>query len=366
MAQVQARRRRALFVASCWLLGGLVSSTLLAVIMAAIADARGIAVDWQDTWRPSLSYVLTWLVVLPPTLLVARRWPIRTPSPWWRLALAFIARPVLAAVATVVQLQLHFLLTDLGVLPTTATPLWEEGGTMFFVGRFTEGVVLALVALVIDTLYVRTRAEHARELRDARLVSQLAEARLAALTMELQPHFLFNTLNAISTLVHSDADAADRMIARLSSLLRRTLEAGRLPMASLMEEMELLEMYLDIQRIRFGPRLSVTVDVPDELRDAQVPRLLLQPLVENAIQHGLTPKPGRVRLDVRARREDNELILSVRDDGVGVSPEIQEGTGLSNTRSRLAQLYPERHRVSLGVDATGGTHVFLKIPFEES
>jgi signal transduction histidine kinase len=333
--------------------------------MAAIADARGIAIDWQDTWQPSLSYVVTWLVILPPTLLLARRWPITTPVRWWRLAIAFIARPVLAVVATVLQLQLHFVLTDVGVLPATATPLWDEGGTMFYVGRFTEGVVLAMVALVIDALYVRARAEHARELRDARLVSQLAEARLAALTMELQPHFLFNTLNAISTLVHSDADAADRMIARLSTLLRRTLEAGRLPMASLTEEIQLLEMYLDIQRIRFGPRLSVAVDVPDELHDAQVPRLLLQPLVENAIQHGLTPKPGRVRLDVRARREGDALILSVRDDGVGVAPDMREGTGLTNTRSRLAQLYPERHRVSLGADASGGTHVFLKIPFEE-
>jgi LytS/YehU family sensor histidine kinase len=105
--------------------------------------------------------------------------------------------------------------------------------------------------------------------------------------------------------------------------------------------------------------------VPDDLHDAQVPRLLLQPLVENAIQHGLTPKPGRVRLDVRARREGDALTLSVRDDGVGVSPNMREGTGLSNTRSRLAQLYPERHRVSLGADASGGTHVFLRIPFEE-
>ncbi len=364
--QPSARGRRALVIGSLWSLGGLLSSVLLAASMAAIADARGVAVDWQDTWAPSLSYVVTWLAVLPPALLVARRWPIIAPVRWWRLAVGFIARAVVAVVATVLQLQLHFVLTDWEMLPETVTPLWEGGGTLFFVGRFSEGVMLALVALVIDALYVRTRAEHARELRDARLEAQLSEARLAALSMELQPHFLFNTLNAISTLVHSDADAADRMIARLSTLLRRTLEAGREPMASLTEEIQLLELYLDIQRIRFGTRLSVDVSVPDELRHAQVPRLLLQPLVENAIQHGLTPKRGPVRLDVRARREGDTLVLSVRDDGVGLASDMREGTGLSNTRTRLAQLYPSRHRVSLNAGVSGGTHVFLKLPFEES
>ncbi len=271
-----ARLTRSLTLPTWWLAGGLLASVTLALVMGAIADARGVALKWQDTLPPSAAYVITWMLVLRAMIMAARRVPFESRGRRWRLVLAVVVRPVLAVVATVMQLQLHFLLTEVDFLPQTITLNRLEGGTLFFVGRLTEGIALALLVLVADALLYRARAEHTRELRDARMASPLAEARLAALTMELQPHFLFSTLNAISTLVHSDAVAADRMIAKLKTLLRHTLDAGRQPMATLADEIELVELYIDIQRIRFGSRLTATIDMRTDLQDAQVPRLQLQ------------------------------------------------------------------------------------------
>jgi two-component system, LytTR family, sensor kinase len=357
---------RAGTIRALWWMAGSVSAALgLTVAMSQLAEAAGVDVRWTDLLTDASLYVLSWLVVLPLLLWVTRRLPLDARGTAWRLPVAIVARPLLALLATPVQLMLHFLLVASGIGGTPAMNAWEESGGMFFVGRFYEGVVFALLVMIADTLLARQRAEHARQLQAARLESQLAEARLSALSMELQPHFLFNTLNAISSLVHSDPMGADRMIARLSTLLRRTLEAGQRPLATLDEELMLLSLYLDIQRVRFGDRLTVAIDVADDVRDAEVPRLLLQPLVENAMQHGLAPKPGPVRLDVRARRNGDTLELEIGDDGVGLGSSVSEGTGLTNTRSRLAQLYPGRHTLDIRRGAGGGAHVGIAMPLVE-
>jgi two-component system LytT family sensor kinase len=210
------------------------------------------------------------------------------------------------------------------------------------------------------------RESQARALKAAQLETRLAEARLRTLEAELHPHFLFNTLHAISTLVHSSPDDADRMISRLSDLLRLTFDHSGAPRVSLQEELEFLQKYLEIEQTRFQDRLSVRFEIDPETLDAEVPRMILQPLVENAIKHGVSPsaEPGVVQISA-ARRAD-ALWLEVCDNGVGLSANartrLNNGVGLSNTRDRLECLYGDAHRLEFS-DGTKGLAVRLEIPF---
>jgi signal transduction histidine kinase len=192
---------------------------------------------------------------------------------------------------------------------------------------------------------------------------ELAESRLAALTAQLHPHFLFNTLQGISTLMHRDVKAADAMLSRLSDLLRQTLQRDRQE-TPLREEMEMLDHYMAISHERFKDRLVFEVRVAEDARDALVPFFILQPLVENALQHGIAKRAGTGRVCVRARRDGESLRLSVSDDGPGLSKDLaSEGIGLSNTRERLKQLYDDRQSLTLNTAPEGGLIVELTIPF---
>jgi LytS/YehU family sensor histidine kinase len=182
--------------------------------------------------------------------------------------------------------------------------------------------------------------------------------------MQLQPHFLFNTLNTIAELVHDDPDKADEMITGLSDLLRRTLEMGDEQQITLAGEAALLETYLDIQRIRFGERLQVRIHIDEEVREALVPVLLLQPVVENAIRHGLSARAAAGRIEITARRDGGRLLIDVRDDGDRPPQDGQSsgrGIGLTNTRDRLEALYGEPCSLEL-VRLSGGTNVRLEMP----
>jgi two-component system LytT family sensor kinase len=203
--------------------------------------------------------------------------------------------------------------------------------------------------------------------RAARLETRLAEARLETLTAQLQPHFLFNTLHAISTLMHRDVEAADTMLARLGDLLRRTLDDRNRPEVPLAEELRLLDAYLDIARVRFQDRLTVEVSVATDTNSALVPRFVLQPLVENALQHGIGSRHGRGRVTIEAKRVDGRLRLSVADDGPGIAPKDngfpREGIGLTNTRERLRERYGQDHSLQLTQRESGGLLVAVDIPF---
>jgi LytS/YehU family sensor histidine kinase len=214
-----------------------------------------------------------------------------------------------------------------------------------------------------DKFQERAEAALRLELNAAELRAQLTSAQLGALKMQLQPHFLFNTLHAISALVWTDPARADRLLARLSEMLRLTLRSGTRVETTLAEELTLLERYAEIQEARYGDRLRVSFDVEAGVREALVPRLILQPLVENAIRHGVTRRitPGQV--EVRAWRGDGRLNLTVRDDGVGLGHGVREGVGLSITRARLRQLYGREQRFALAPAPDGGAVCSLSIPF---
>lgn len=204
-----------------------------------------------------------------------------------------------------------------------------------------------------------------RALDGAKLETRLIEAQLQSLQRQLQPHFLFNTLNAISGLMHTDVEAADQMMERLGGLLRMALDSSHVQEVPLDEELEMLQRYVDIEQVRFGPRLKVAMDVDPETLGALVPNFLLQPLVENAVRHGIAPHTREGRIVVRARRAGERLELSVTDSGDGVEPshltQMNQGVGLTNTGARLEHLYGANHAFVFSND--GGFRVTIAIPF---
>jgi two-component sensor histidine kinase len=204
-----------------------------------------------------------------------------------------------------------------------------------------------------------------RELRTSQLEAQLATAQLQVLKMQLQPHFLFNTLHAISALIHQDVELAEKMIARLGELLRTTLDNAGMQEVTLRQELEFIKPYLEIEQARLGPRLSIRFDIDPSVMDACVPNLLLQPLVENAIRHGLAPRAAPGRIEISASREQDWLHVTVRDNGRGLSSNYSEGVGVSNTRARLRGLYGAAHRFDLRNHPDGGLQVTVIVPFRE-
>ena len=211
-----------------------------------------------------------------------------------------------------------------------------------------------------------------REKRAIQLEAQLVQAQLQALKMQLHPHFLFNTLNSISALLHHDPELADRMIARLGDFLRLTLDNSGAQEVTLQKELEFLKCYLEIERVRFQDRLTVSYDVAPETLEAMVPNLVWQPIVENAIRHAIAPRAGKGQIEVRAQRTGAKLQLQVQDDGPGLptnqnsNGSSSKGVGLANTRERLRQLYGTDQRFELANGSERGLVVTLEIPFNPS
>jgi len=255
--------------------------------------------------------------------------------------------------------------------------LIENGGkfptvpwSTFVQRRFLENLdwTLMVYSTILGLSYALAyyRESQARAVKEAQLETRLVEARLRTLEAELQPHFLFNTLHAISSLVHTNPESADRMISRLSDLLRITFDRSGSARISLQEELEFLRKYLEIEQTRFQDRLSVRFDVDADTLDAEVPRLILQPIVENAIKHGVSPKQGAGLVTIVSRRHDERLWIEVSDNGVGLSAgaraRLRSGIGLSNTRDRLECMYGPEHRLEFS-DERSGLAVRLEIPF---
>jgi LytS/YehU family sensor histidine kinase len=184
--------------------------------------------------------------------------------------------------------------------------------------------------------------------------------------MQIHPHFLFNTLHAISALVEENPVAARKMIARLGDMLRLSLEKNNAPEITLKQEVEFLQRYLAIEQIRFQDRLVVNFEIVPETQEARVPNLLLQPLVENAIRHGIAPYSKGGRIDIRARRDNGMLQLEIQDDGRGIAAtdNLSEGIGLKNTRQRLEQLYGSNQELRLQNGDSGGFLVQVRLPFQ--
>jgi two-component system, LytTR family, sensor kinase len=308
----------------------------------------------------NLPFYYLWALVTPAILGLARRFPIERTG-WKKPLLIHLAA---STILSAVQLFLAgAVLQALGGATLSRADSFWTTLAQFFRLNFHANVLTywALVGLAWGTdTYAKYRD---RELAASRLQTQLAQAELGALKMQLQPHFLFNTLNAIAALLKTNPDAAEGMILQLSDFLRVTLNNTGRPDVTLREELEFLERYLAIEKTRFQDRLSTRFRILTEVLDARVPNLLLQPLVENAIRHGIARDRRAGRVEVSATHEKGRLLLRVTDDGPGAPPgRVVEGIGLTNTRERLRHLYGDACSLEYGNAPGGGFRVSLSLP----
>lgn len=311
----------------------------------------------------NMTYWYAWAMLVPGILWLARRYRFERNT--WRRAAA------VHAVGVVVFTFAHAVLTVSVREPLIAAfgwrpaRWWSQFQELFFLNFDWEMMTYWAVVGLSHALDYHREAQE-RALTAVQFETRLAEAQLQALQRQLHPHFLFNTLHTISALMHRDAEAADAMLARLSDLLRLTLERLGVQEILLKEELEFLEKYLEIERTRFGERLTVQMEIEPETLDVCVPNLILQPLVENAIRHGIAPRVGGGRLHIVARRTGDRLWMMVRDNGPGLSEAkldaFNKGVGVSNTRSRLEHLYPGAYRFEFHEPSDGGLAVTIEIP----
>jgi two-component system LytT family sensor kinase len=325
-------------------------------------ELRGDPIPWRDALLAGLFEALLWALTTLAVFWLARRFPLERGRMLQGIAVHLFGAVVLslARVAVVVEVG-----QQVEWLPDT--PFNRQ-----FWGRFHQYLLYYVLLLGIAHAVLYYGRYRERERAAERLAAGLTEARLQALKMQLQPHFLFNTLNAISALIPAEAKPARRMIARLGDLLRIALEHEETQEVTLREELAFLQPYLEIEQARLEERLTVVMEIAPETLDARVPHLVLQPLVENAIRHGIAPriKPGRVEISATRGADDRFLHLEVRDDGPGVSRDNQartrKGVGLTNIRSRLEQLYDGEHRFELENHPEGGAVVRISLPFRRA
>jgi two-component system, LytTR family, sensor kinase len=342
-------------------LGGLVPSLIVLQESSFIPEEERI--KWSWSWQRALSaesiFWSLWLLFLPLITRLVRRFPLDARR--WARHLPFYV--VAAAIITTLHLVMHVALANSFLLPP------RDRVDRFFInwgGSMTTYEVFTFAALVTGIhAYGYARRYKEEVLRVAELEAQLVRSQLESLKTQLQPHFLFNTLHAISALMYQDVEAADRMIARLSGLLRASLQSAPRQRVPLREELEFLQGYLEIEQARLGDRLTVRTTIAPATLDASVPNLILQPLVENAVRHGIAPRlrPGQISID--ARRNGDELEIEIQDNGPGLAQgSFTEGIGLGNVRARMERLYGPYHRFELKNGASGGLTVRLVLPFQ--
>ncbi|TPG09800.1 sensor histidine kinase [Rhodanobacter glycinis] len=339
--------------------------TLLALSYALSSGLSALSEGHDPSWLRGLTWnaadFYLWMVLAPAIGWLGRRSAGRS---WPRFLLLHAPASLGMALAqTVLQLLIFWTVSGPGKMPVTSFGGFVH---MEFAYKFQQALVIYWVILAVLRGMESRRHLRDERLRRTQLETQLAQSQLQALRMQLQPHFLFNTLNAISALALADPLQARLMIARLSDFLRLTLEERHAPQVPLSRELEFLTCYLDIQQVRFQDRLSTRLDVADDTLDAAVPNLILQPLVENALRHGLQDKPGAGILRVSIRRDGDQLQLRVDDDGLGLPPAgTLEGIGLGNTRSRLRMLFGDAAGLELSAIPGGGTRAEVRLPYTE-
>ena len=311
----------------------------------------------------NMTYWWSWAVLVPGILWMARRF--RFARTTWRTSLAAHVGGVVAFTAAHTLLTVTcrvLILTSMG-----RTVDWRDELQRLFFLNFDWEMMTYWALVGLSHALDLHRESQERTLAASQLETRLAEAQLQALQRQLHPHFLFNTLHAISALMHRDPDAADAMLARLSELLRLTLDRVTVQQVALRDDMEFIDKYLEIERVRFGDRLQIHESIAPDTLDAAVPTLVLQPIVENAIRHGIAPRVGGGRLEISAVRRNDRLLLIVQDDGPGLSRAKREalttGVGINNTRSRLEHLYHGDYRFDFDEPPGGGLKVTIAVPF---
>jgi two-component system, LytTR family, sensor kinase len=318
--------------------------------------------DFVEVAIPQFVRALMWASMAPLILRMREKLPLKRGN-WYggvsfHLAMSFV---VMATYYLGRMLAFRMFWPD----EYEGTEFWEIALTNFY-GRNLIDMAYYWAVLGFGHSLELSQRFKTQELRAAQLEARLIETELKALREQMRPHFLFNTLNTISVLVREKKnDEAVTLIARLSSLLRMSLDATRVQEITLRQELDFLERYVEIQKARFSDRLAVGIDVAPDAMEARIPNLLLQPLVENAILHGVASKIGPGRVDVFGRVKEGRLHLEVRDNGPGLddgSQRAKEGIGLSNTRERIAKIYGAAGHLSLRSEPGRGVSVQIVLP----
>jgi signal transduction histidine kinase len=363
MGNLKINWRRVAFLFVGW--------TLVSIIFAGISYAAAIGENNKEfgfvsALRLNLVQFYLWAILSPLVFRFSRRFPIELrPLNVRNLVLYFPALISFAGIHQVIHLAVLW----------SIIPRWRQKypalidcyRAYFAFGFYIDLIIALLIVIAVHALlyYQNFRAS---ELVQSSLKTQLAQAQLRALKMQLHPHFLFNTLHSISSLVLEDPPKANSMIARLGDFLRLTVENSEQQLVTLKEETEFLSCYLDIEQVRFGDRLTVAFELEPQTLSAQVPHLILQPVVENAVQHAIAPRAARGHINIEAKRLNSLLRVTISDNGPGMSSHAdllgKKGVGLTNVRTRLQQTYGSDFRFELMNAGGGGLTVVMEIPFQ--
>jgi len=316
---------------------------------------------WHQYLRWAVEQWYTWAAISPLTLWLAAKRPIHPRRLWQSLTLHVIASILIALIAIYIQAVLsHFLNTEKWLVRDYVA-LYLTKDVAINIATYW-----ALTGLAQTLFYYRENTN--RQLRETQLEKQLAQAQLQVLRMQLQPHFLFNTLHAIGSLIHEDPTSAEQMLLDLSSLLRVFLDRESFQHIPLQRELHLVDLYLSIQRIRFRDRLIVQSHIAPETVHCSVPSLILQPIVENAIVHGIAKNPGQDAIEITTALEHGQLVVEISNSNSLLPNELQSngggsGVGLSNTRQRLAQIYDGSASLSISARSPRGVVCRIVMPF---
>ena len=344
-----------------WSLIGLIFGTQLHTYMS----RSNYPISWASVfiWE-GLRWSL-WAFLSPLIFLLCRKFPIQPNRKIQRILIHLVASLAVSFLHLVLFSTLYWLQTKFA--PSLSAP--KPFSTDFFIIFHSTFTLTFHVGVLVywGILLGYEAIENSR--RASLLEAQLAQAELGALKMQLHPHFLFNTLNSISALLHQDPEAADEMIGELGDFLRLTLKNPGAQEVSLQEELKFLRSYLEIERVRLQNRLTAKFDVDAETLDAQLPNLILQPLIENAIRYAIAPRTAPGRIEIRTRKKNGRLEIEVLDDGPGFSEDSglvtnSTGIGLSNTRARLKQMYGSKQDFQLKNRPEGGLSIHIEIPFK--
>ena len=361
--RIRQRIRLILGVWLAWTLAGLFYITQDSVPRL----YRGEPIAWKYVFVGWMVGMYVCAALTPALLWLGNRWPIERRIPYAGLHLCFSV--VFSILATVLEVPVLLLL---GVFPARTPPPLVTAISIFLSFGIQGGVLRYWAVIALDAVYrsqknskIREREALELKVQASELAQQLATAQLSSLKMQLQPHFLFNTLGAITVLIQQQKTAqAEAMVEKLGDLLRLTLEDVEAQEIPLWRELEFLRLYLSIEQVRFEDRLKVRIASPPDLSDILVPHMVLQPIVENAVRHGLGESEEAVTIEVGTTRTEGSLALVVSDDGPGLqsSTPSRSGIGLRNTRNRLARLYGDSARLVVEPAAGRGVRVTVTLP----
>ena len=304
-----------------------------------------------------LVYAIVWAGAIVAAIVLTEWRPVTRFRQPGRIALHVAATLVMTVLWAVVAYYICLLVV----------PGWKPLGAGTMLASTAKSVLFGYILVTILVhIVAELRVHRHMEIRSLRQERLAAQAQLHVLKMEMQPHFLFNALHSISSLIQSDPEAANEVLVGLSDMLRHSMETSRVQQVSLREELDSLRLYTRIERVRFGDRLNINWAIGEDTLISAVPHMLLQPLVENAIRHGIETSSTAGRIDIAAERRDDLVWITISDDGPGVDGRQRSaggGRGLVNTRARLKELYADRQSLTLVSGEEGGTTVTISLPF---